>query len=157
MVNEETSGVNEIQVVIFELDGTMYGVPILQVQEIIKEEEVTKLPNMPDFIEGIINLRDNIIPIMDLKKRFALNTDGDKVNEKILILRTDDLQFGIRVDSISEVEKIEVSTIEEPPKVVSGVDGRYISGIAKEENRLLTILDVDEILSEKEEEKLKEI
>ncbi len=153
---QENQKGDELQIVVFELEDTYYGVHILQVQEIIKMAEITKLPNMPDFIEGIINLRDKIIPIMDLRKRFNLENMVKGENQKILILKLQEVQFGILVDNISEVEKIPVSIIEAPPKIVSGVSGNFISGIAKTEKKLLTILDINEILSKNEKDQIKE-
>ncbi|OQY10785.1 MAG: hypothetical protein B6I28_00305 [Fusobacteriia bacterium 4572_132] len=148
---------DELQIVVFELEDTYYGVHILQVQEIIKMQEVTKLPNMPVFIEGIINLRDKIIPIMDLRKRFNLKKKNYNGNGKILILKMEKVQFGILVDDISEVEKIPVSIIEEAPKIATGVSEEFISGIAKTQKKLLTILDINGILSKSEKEQIVKI
>lgn len=149
--------VDELQIVVFTLDKSYYGVHILQVQEIIKMTEITKLPNTPDFIEGVVNLRGKIIPVMDLRTRFGLLKAEVNENWKILILKTDEIQFGVMVDEISEVEKVPVSIIENPPKIVSGVKGEFISGIAKTEKRLLILLDIEKILSEEEQDVLKEI
>lgn len=156
-MEKEQNITDELQVVVFILDKNYYGVHILQVQEIIKMTEVTKLPNTPDFIEGIVNLRGKIVPIMDLRKRFGLQEAATNENSKILILKLDEVQFGIIVDEISEVEKVPVSLIENPPKVVSGVRGEFISGIAKNNDRLLILLDIEKILTLEEKEMIKEI
>lgn len=153
----EEQSVDELQVVIFALDNNHYGVHILEVQEIIKYQEITKLPNTPYFVEGIVNLRGKIIPVMDLRKRFGLESMEINENWKILILKTEEFSFGIMVDNISEVERLPVSIIEEPPAVVSGIKGKYINGIAKTDKRLLILLDVDKILSDEDQEKLKNI
>lgn len=147
----------ELQIVVFALDNSYYGVHILQVQEIIKMTEITKLPNTPDFIEGIVNLRGKIIPVMDLRKKFKLSAVQSDANWKILILKINEMQFGVMVDNISEVEKIPVSIIETPPKIVSGVKSDYISGIAKTQKRLLILLDIAKILSDEEQDALKGI
>lgn len=151
-MEKEHNITDELQVVVFILDKNYYGVHILQVQEIIKMTEVTKLPNTPDFIEGIVNLRGKIVPIMDLRKRFGLQEAATNENSKILILKLEEVQFGIIVDEISEVEKVPVSLIENPPKVVSGVRGEFISGIAKNNDRLLILLDIEKILTLEEKE-----
>lgn len=149
--------VDELQIVVFNLDNSYYGVHILQVQEIIKMTEITKLPNTPDFVEGIVNLRGNIIPVMDLRKRFRLKALDINENWKILILKAEDVKFGVMVDQISEVEKISVDIIETPPKVVGGVNGDFISGIAKTNQRLLILLDIEKILTIEEQEAIKTI
>ena len=148
----------ELQMVVFALDNSYYGVHILQVQEIIKMTETTKLPNTPDFIEGIVNLRGKIIPVMDLRKKFKLETVKADSNWKILILKIEEMQFGVMVDNISEVEKIPVSIIEPPPKIVAGgINSEYISGIAKTAKRLLILLDIAKILTEQEQTMMKVI
>lgn len=147
----------ELQAVIFMLNNIYYGVEILQVQEIVKMTDIVQLPNTPDFIEGIVNLRGKIVPIMDLRKRFHLPSIEINENWKILILKVKDMLFGIMVDAISEVEKIETDVIEKAPKVVSGVNGEFISGIAKLEERLLILLDTEKILTLEEQKALKEL
>ncbi len=151
------NNIDDLQVVVFALDNSYYGVHILKVQEIIKMTEITKLPTTPDFIEGIVNLRGKIIPVMDLRKRFGLVPAKIDDSWKILILKNEDVQFGVMVDQISEVEKVPVSIIETPPKVISGVNGKFINGIAKTEKKLLILLDIDKILNEDEQNLLKEI
>lgn len=157
IMEKEHKITDELQVVVFILEKNYYGVHILQVQEIIKMTEVTKLPNTPDFIEGIVNLRGKIVPIMDLRKRFGLQEAATNENSKILILKLEEVQFGIIVDEISEVEKVPVSLIENPPKVVSGVRGEFISGIAKNNERLLILLDIEKILTLEEREIIKDM
>ncbi len=156
-MDQEKKTVDEMQAVVFVLNNSYYGVPILQVQEIVKMTEITKLPNTPKFVEGIVNLRGQIIPIIDLRRRFNLPVAKVDENWKILILKIDEVQFGVMVDQISEVEKVPTSLIEVPPKVVSGVRGEFINGIAKTNERLLILLDIEKILSVEEIEILHEI
>lgn len=157
MEQEKLSTSQELQAVVFLLNNSYYGVPILQVQEIVKMTDITKLPDTPDFVEGIVNLRGQIVPILDLRKRFSLPKVTIDENWKILILKSDGIHFGVMVDQISQVEKVPASLIEIPPKVVSGVKGDFISGIAKTEERLLILLDIAKILSHQEIEMLQEI
>ncbi len=156
-MDQEKKTVDEMQAVVFVLNKSYYGVPILQVQEIVKMTEITKLPNTPKFVEGIVNLRGQIIPIIDLRRRFNLPVAEVDENWKILILKIEEIQFGVMVDQISEVEKVPTSLVEVPPKVVSGVRGEFINGIAKTNNRLLILLDIEKILSVEEIEILHEI
>lgn len=147
----------DLQAVVFMLNRAYYGVPILQVQEIVKMTEITELPNTPDFVQGIVNLRGKIIPIIDMRKRFGLPQEKIDENWKILILKEEDVLFGVMVDQISEVEKVPSALIEKPPKIVAGVNGKFINGIAKTENRLLILLDIAKILSDEEKELLQDI
>lgn len=147
----------DLQAVVFMLNKAYYGVPILQVQEIVKMTEITELPNTPDFVQGIVNLRGKIIPIIDMRKRFGLPQEAIDENWKILILKAEDVLFGVMVDQISEVEKVAANLIEKPPKIVAGVNGKFINGIAKTENRLLILLDIAKILSDEEKELLQDI
>lgn len=156
-MDQEKKTVDEMQAVVFVLNNSYYGVPILQVQEIVKMTEITKLPNTPKFVEGIVNLRGQIIPIIDLRRRFNLPAAEVDENWKILILKIEEVQFGVMVDQISEVEKVPTSLIEVPPKVVSGVRGEFINGIAKTNERLLILLDIEKILSVEEIEILHDI
>lgn len=151
------TAIQDLQAVVFMLNKAYYGVPILQVQEIVKMTEITELPNTPDFVQGIVNLRGKIIPIIDMRKRFGLPEEVIDENWKILILKAEDVLFGVMVDQISEVEKVPASLIEKPPKIVAGVNGKFINGIAKTENRLLILLDIAKILSDEEKELLQDI
>ncbi len=151
------TAIQDLQAVVFMLNRAYYGVPILQVQEIVKMTEITELPNTPDFVQGIVNLRGKIIPIIDMRKRFGLPEETIDENWKILILKEEDVLFGVMVDQISEVEKVPATLIEKPPKIVAGVNGKFINGIAKTENRLLILLDIAKILSDEEKELLQDI
>lgn len=151
------TAIQDLQAVVFMLNRAYYGVPILQVQEIVKMTEITELPNTPDFVQGIVNLRGKIIPIIDMRKRFGLPEEKMDENWKILILKEEDVLFGVMVDQISEVEKVPATLIEKPPKIVAGVNGKFINGIAKTENRLLILLDIAKILSDEEKELLQDI
>ena len=156
-MDQVKKAVEDLQAVVFMLNKAYYGVPILQDQEIVKMTEITEIPNTPDFVQGIVNLRGKIIPIIDMRKRFGLPEEEVNENWKILILKSDDVLFGVMVDQISEVEKVPATLIEKPPKIVAGVNGKFINAIAKMENRLLILLDIGKILSDEEKEILQDI
>ena len=105
-MDQVKKAVEDLQAVVFMLNKAYYGVPILQVQEIVKMTEITEIPNTPDFVQGIVNLRGKIIPIIDMRKRFGLPEEEVNENWKILILKSDDVLFGVMVDQISEVENL---------------------------------------------------
>ena len=133
--------------VTFRLGSGEYAIDIMQAKEIIKMEKITLIPNAPDFVEGVINLRGNIIPIIDLKKRFNLEEiEGDK-NTGIIIVKIEDVDMGIIIDSISKVVSIANSDIQPPPPMLSGIGQKYIKGVGKLEDKLLVVLDLEKLFT----------
>ncbi|HAO19343.1 MAG: hypothetical protein BWK80_14830 [Desulfobacteraceae bacterium IS3] len=149
-----------MQLVGFTLGREQFGVDILMVQEIIRSVMITSVPNSPDFIEGVINLRGSIIPVIDLRKRLRLKNRVEQTPGAtwILIINVDDRVTGFIVDSVTKVLKINADTIEPPPDiVVAGLESQYIRGVCDIDNRLLILLDFSRILQLKEIRKLKEL
>jgi purine-binding chemotaxis protein CheW len=148
-----------MQLVGFFIGQEQFGVDILMVQEIIRKVPITAIPDAPDFIEGVINLRGNIIPVIDLRKR--LNILGLRERQKdpwILVLNVAGRVTGFVVDSVSEVLKIPGSAVMPPPDiVVEGLKSHYILGVCKIDKGLLILLDFNRILLTEEIKKLKEI
>lgn len=144
----------ELQFVIFKLGKEEYGVNIMQVQEIGPYEEPVKVPNTPSFVEGVMNLRGSVIPVISLKKRF--NIPGQEIDEntRTIVINFGERQIAFIVDDASEVLTLDEADIQEPPEIIAGVDRRYITGIGKQEDRLLIILDLSFLLSEQEREQL---
>ena len=147
-----------IQMVGFVLAGELFGVDILTVQEIIKESPVTGIPDSPDFIEGVINLRGKIIPIIDLRKRLNLSKPDDEDSRSgtwTIILNVGERVTGFIVDQVTRVIKIPQSAIQPPPEMVlSALKSQYISGVCKLEEQLMAILDFNRILVVDEFKKL---
>lgn len=144
---EHKIDVSSTNLVTFRLGNGEYAIDIMQAKEIIKMEKITLIPNAPDFVEGVINLRGNIIPIIDLKKRFNLEeAQGDK-NTGIIIVKIDDVDMGIIIDAISKVVSIPNEDIQPPPPVLSGIGQKYIKGVGKLENKLLVVLDLAKLFS----------
>ena len=144
----------EIQLVVFMLkQGDVvceYGVPITQVQEIITMTRPTQLPQSPDFVEGIINLRGEIIPIIDLKKRFKMGASDITSDTRSVVVEVAGQTVGIIVDEVSEVLRLSHNDIEPPPAMVGGITAEYLTGVGKREGRLLILLDMNKILSDTE-------
>ena len=109
--------------------------------------EITKVPRAPEFVEGVINLRGKVIPIIDLRRRFGLAPKAHDKNTRIIVIEINNIIVGFVVDAVSEVLRIPASTVEPPPPVVAGVDSDYISGVGKLQDRLLIMLDLDKLLS----------
>ena len=154
---EENEGL--MQLVGFIIGKEYFGVDILMVQEIIRAAPITAVPNSPEFVEGVINLRGSIIPVIELRKRLNLFMQDSKPEDSwILILNIEGRVTGFIVDSVTEVLKIDETTIEPPPDiVVAGLESQYIRGVCKIDEKLLILLDFDRILLVEEVKKLKEM
>jgi len=139
-----------LQLVTFTISNEEFGLDILKVQEIIRTMEITRVPRAPNFVEGIINLRGKVIPIIDLRRRFGLESKPHDSQTRIIVVEINMMVVGFVVDSVSEVLRIQSNTVEAPPAVVSGVDSEYISGVGKLEDRLLILIDLNKLLSEEE-------
>lgn len=131
-----------------------YGIPIEQVHEITRPGEITCLPGMPEFVEGIMNLRGSVIPIMDLKKRFGLGVSEKQDTTRIIVVNMENQRCGVKVDDVEEIIPIEEGAMEEAPSIAGGVGARFILGIGKVEDRLIIAIDMHKILTEREESEL---
>lgn len=153
---ENTTIVTEelLQLVSFKIDDAEFGVDILRVQEINKMMELTSVPNTPSFVEGVVNLRGRIIPVLSLRSRLGLEVKEYDTETRIIVVDINDKTIGFIVDEVNEVLRIPKSITEQPPEVVSGVDSEYITAIGKLEDRLLILLDLTKVLSVKEQEEL---
>ena len=149
-MSDEKKGLKQQQLVSFRIGTEEYGVSIMKVQEIIRMQEITKVPQMPVFIEGIINLRGNVIPIVDLRKRFNLPSVERTGETRIVVVSVRERVMGIVVDGVSEVLRLSDEQIEPPPPAVSNIGREYIKGVGKLEKRLLILLDIDRILTSDE-------
>ena len=136
-----------LQLVTFSIGSEEFGVDILKVIEIIRTMEITKVPKAPAFVEGVINLRGLVIPIIDLRRRFGLAEKAGDSDTRIIVIEINGMSVGFVVDSVSEVLRIPANTVEPAPPVVAGVDSDYISGVGKLEDRLLILLNLDKLLS----------
>lgn len=146
-----------LQMVGFVVAGEFFGVDILMVQEIIKNINITAIPDSPDFIQGVINLRGNIIPIIDLKKRLKLANSKrpDSGDLWIMVLNIGGRITGFIVEKVTRVIKIQANMIKPPPDlVVSGLKSDYIRGVCKQEQQMMILLDFNRILLVDEFKKL---
>ncbi len=148
-----------MQLVGFVIGNEVFGVDILMVQEIIRGAVVTTIPNSPEFVEGVINLRGNIIPVIDLRKRLNLyNKDENDSKNWVLLLNVDNRITGFVVDQVTQVLKVQHDQIEPPPDiVVAGLESQYINGVCEIDDYLLILLDFDRILLMEEINKLKQL
>jgi purine-binding chemotaxis protein CheW len=136
-----------LQLVSFVVENEEFGVDILRVQEIIRPIEITRVPNAPSFVEGVINLRGRIIPVVDLRKRFGFEPRDRDQDTRIVVVELRDKVIGFMTDAVKEVIRINQDVIEPPPDLAVGIDAHYIRSVAKLEDRLLILLDLDAVIS----------
>ena len=139
-----------LQLVTFKLAGQKYAVDILKVQEINNMKEITTIPNAPHFLEGAVNLRGKVIPVLNLRKKFSLEVRNLSELDKIVIMDIRGVIMGTIVDSVSDVLRIAKDVVEPPPPVSANVSSRFIAGIAKLEEGLVILLDMDQLLDQGE-------
>ncbi|WP_446897258.1 chemotaxis protein CheW [Clostridium sp. LBM24168] len=142
----------ELKVLIFSINGEFYATDIMEVERILGYEETTKIPDSPDFVEGVINYSGNILPVVSLTKKFGLEDSENKKDSKIIVTKQDENKIGIVVDVVSEVRDIDPSTIEVPPDIVSGISKRYVKGLIKIDERIIIFLNFSTILTEEEKQ-----
>ncbi|MDF2891393.1 MAG: purine-binding chemotaxis protein CheW [Clostridia bacterium] len=147
----------ELQLVVFKLDKEEYGVDIMQVQEISPYQKLTKVPNSPDFVDGIVNLRGDVIPVVNLKKKFRLIESEVTELTRLIVINNGSRRTGFIVDDASEVITISDKDIEEAPPMIVGADRKYIQGVGKLDKRILIILNLHKLLTEEEEIQLNDI
>ena len=154
MSEHTTHAADLLQLVSFVIENEEFGIDILRVQEIIRPVAITRVPNAPTFVEGVINLRGRIVPIVDLRKRFGLPERAHDKNTRIVVVELDEKVVGFVMDAVKEVIRVDRSVIEPPPDLTTGIDTSYIKGVAKLEDRLLILLELDEVLNEDEQSAL---
>ncbi len=145
------------QLVSFVVENEEFGVDILKVQEIIRTVQITRVPKSPQFVEGVINLRGKIVPVIDLRSRFGIGRKEHDNETRIIVVELVDKVVGFLVDKVKEVIRVEKAIIEPPPELTSSVNANYITGVAKLTDRLLILLDLDKVLSTEEHEHLSQV
>jgi purine-binding chemotaxis protein CheW len=141
---------DEVQLVCFRLNQEEYAFNIMQVQEIIRLRDVTSVPNTKEYVEGIINLRGAIVPIVDMRRRFGLNQEDRTEQNRIVISHINGMIIGFIVDAVSEVLRISRRSVEPPPEAISGVQSQFIDGVGKlnEGQRMLIMVNLDSLMSD---------
>lgn len=146
-----------LQLVSFEVGKECFAVPITKIQEIIRITNIVTIPKSPEFVEGVINLRGKVIPVVDLKKRFVLPEKEHDSRTRIVVAEIEGLTIGLIVDAVAEVMRAEASSFEKTPSLVAGVEQRFIEGIVKDGEQMFIVLDLDKLFSLSEANLLKTV
>jgi len=152
LTEKQENKVSEEQLVVFSLADETYGIDISVVNEIIRMQSITQVPRTPEFVEGVINLRGRIVPVIDLRKRFGLEVSEETQASRIMVVELEGIIMGMIVDAVSEVLRLPKDSIEPTPPMVSGVDAAYLRGVGKWDDRLIILLDIDKVLYKNEQE-----
>jgi purine-binding chemotaxis protein CheW len=150
------------QLVTFQLGEELYAINIMDVKEIVRVQEIRVLPNAPSYVEGIFNLRGEIIPIINLHKRFhlkkAFTSEEDELLSGFIIIEVEKMKLGIIIDRISRVVTIEKEHIQPPPQMLTGIGAEYIQGVVRqEEGGYLIILNISDLFNPRELQKIVEL
>jgi purine-binding chemotaxis protein CheW len=148
----------QLQLVTFQLGEELYGIDIMNVNEIQKVKEIRTIPNAPLYVEGIFNLRGNIIPVINLHKRFHIRkaelSEEDKMLSGFMIISINERLIGVYIDKVSRVLTIERTEIQPPPQMITGIGSEYIQGVVKENDGYLIILEIARLFDPKELQQL---
>lgn len=147
---EEDNDDTILQWVTFHLENEKYGIKVMQVQEVLRMTEIAPVPGAPHYVLGIINLRGNVVTVIDTRRRFGLADVEHDDETRIVIVEANNNVVGILVDSVAEVVDLKVSEIETAPNVGNDESSKYIQGVSSRENELLILVDVDKLLSDEE-------
>lgn len=158
IVKDKAQDVSELlQLVSFRMGNEEFGIDILNVKEIIRIVNITKVPNCPDFVEGIINLRGKVIPVIDLRTKLGMEKKECDKDTRIVVVVIDEKTVGFLVDAVSEVLRIPRNITEAPPEITTGKNSEYITAVGKLDDRLLTLLDLNRILLKEEKQVIETI
>jgi purine-binding chemotaxis protein CheW len=147
----------EKQIVVFELGKELFGIEITAVEGIVKMQEITKIPYAPDFVEGITELRGSVLPVMDLNKRFLLPPQERTNETRIITVILGTTKMGMIVSAVAAVVTIDDSVIEPPPPIFKSINTNFITGIAKLNDRLVILLDLQQVLNASEQTEVEKI
>lgn len=156
-MSENKATLNEMKVIVFRLREEEYGVEVNQVRSIERMQKITRIPRTAPFVKGVINLRGVVTPIIDLRSRFDLEEEVNTESTRIIIVALDDMEVGLIVDAANDVIDVSLDAIESPPEVIGGIQADYLRGVAKLDQRLLILLNLDKVLNEDELQQVKKI
>lgn len=151
----------QFQLVTFQIGEELYGIDIMDVKEIVRVQDVRPIPNAPSYVEGIFNLRGDIIPIINLHRRFHLKKSAvgeeDELLSGFIIIDIGGMKLGVIIDRVARVVGVEMKDVQPPPQMITGIGAEYIQGVVRQEKGYLIILDIKKLFDPKELQKISEI
>ncbi len=148
---------SRLQLALFRVGDGEYATDIMGITEIIRPQKVTRIPRSPEFVEGVINLRGRVVPVVDMRKRFGLGgAVGEGRKARVIIVRIGGRLIGALVDQVTDVVRMTVDQVEETPETAKGVNAQYVRGVAKDGERLIVVLDMQKLLTSQEIRELDE-
>lgn len=157
-LEESKKGTSELlQLVSFMIGSEEFAINILSVQEINRMLQITKVPNAPAFVSGVVNLRGKVIPVIDLRTKLGLPIKEFDKNTRIVVVEVKDKTVGFIVDAVKEVLRIPTNITEPPPELVTGINSEFIMAVGKLEDRLITLIDIEKVLSNSDTKTLAEV
>ena len=147
----------EIQLVVFDLAGERFGTEIERVHEIIRLHDVTQVPRAPEFVDGVINLRGRIVPVVNLRKRFGFPEAAPTRASRIVVVDVEDSTIGMAVDAVVEVARVAAGSIEPPAPIVTTMNNEFVRGVVKRDEDLIVMLDLDRVLGERARQQVGEL
>ncbi len=148
---------NNAQLILISIGSAFYAIDIMKIVEIIKYMPVTPVPRAPEFLEGVIDLRGDIIPVIDMRKRFEIPAGTLHEKTRIVIIRVVDKIAGLIVDGVREVLRVPTAKVLPPPKIVQGIESEYLSGVVSDRGRIILVLNLDRILTSTERVQFKNL
>ncbi|MFW6137533.1 MAG: chemotaxis protein CheW [Spirochaetota bacterium] len=146
------------QIIRFKVGAEEYGVEIMRVKEVIRIKQITQLPKTPSFVKGVINLRGDVIPVIDLREKFGLSEGSYSGMTRVIVVEVEGKSIGMVVDEVRQVLRIPSGQIEPPPALAGGLSGEFLEGVGKQpEDRLVILLSIDRILTTEEKLELEEM
>ncbi len=157
IAEKKVTSAHEGKYLTFVLGSEEYGIEIIKVREIIGIMDITNVPQTPDYMKGVINLRGKVIPVIDLRLKFSMVEEKYTQETCVIVVEVNNTHIGIIVDSVSEVQNINGSEIEEPPSLGQGIDTNFIIGMGKVKEKIIILLDIEKVLTSEDLDMAKEI
>ena len=152
---------DSVQLVTFNLGNEQYGIDIMKVEGIVREHEIRDIPNAPSFVEGIFNLRGDILPVINLHKRFHLEKikkdESDELLSGLIIIKVNSMKLAVKIDKVARVITIDKGKIHPPPQMIKGIGSEYIQGVTSLEDQYIILLDVERLFAMKELKQLENL
>lgn len=147
----------ELKVLIFSVGSNYYATDIMEIERILGYDEPTKLPDSPEFLEGVMNYEGNILPVISLNKKFGIESKEKSADTKIIVAKQENYKTGIIVDLVLEVKDVKKENIEDAPEIVGGISKRYIKGLIKIDKKIIIFLNLGAILTEDEKRQMHDL